>query len=218
MNKLCFLGLMVGLASQSVFAANNVSAPATNSQATLQAKNAFIGNLMKQMTLDEKIGQLRLISISQEMPQPLILKEIAAGRIGGTFNSITRSENRPLQEAAVAKSRLKIPMFFAYDVIHGHRTIFPISLGLAASWDMAAIAETGRISAIEASADGLDMTFAPMVDISRDPRWGRSSEGFGEDTYLVSRISTEMVKSFQGQKVASADSIMAAVKDRKSVV
>jgi len=212
MNKLCLLGLMVGLASQSVFAASNVSAPAANSQATLQAKNAFIGNLMKQMTLDEKIGQLRLISISQEVPQPLILKEIAAGRIGGTFNSITRSENRPLQEAAVAKSRLKIPMFFAYDVIHGHRTIFPISLGLAASWDMAAIAQTGRISAIEASADGLDMTFAPMVDISRDPRWGRSSEGFGEDTYLVSRISTEMVKSFQGQKVASADSIMAAVK------
>ncbi len=107
MNKLCLLGLLVGMASQSVMAQ---SAAATDNT-TLQAKNAFIGKLMKQMTLDEKIGQLRLISISADMPQPQILKEIAAGRIGGTFNSVTRSENRPLQEAAVAKSRLKIPMF-----------------------------------------------------------------------------------------------------------
>ncbi|HEX8596000.1 MAG TPA: beta-glucosidase BglX [Pseudomonas sp.] len=212
MNKLCLLGLLVGLASQPVLAASNVGLPAANGQATLQGKNAFISNLMKQMTLDEKIGQLRLISISGEMPQPMILKEIAAGRIGGTFNSVTRSENRPLQEAAVAKSRLKIPMFFAYDVVHGHRTIFPISLGLAASWDMDAIALSGRISAIEASADSLDMTFAPMVDISRDPRWGRTSEGFGEDTYLVSRISDVMVKAFQGTGTNAADSIMASVK------
>ncbi|KPW15158.1 Periplasmic beta-D-glucoside glucohydrolase, partial [Pseudomonas syringae pv. atrofaciens] len=208
MNKLCLLGLLVGMASQSVMAQN----AAATDNTTLQAKNAFIGKLMKQMTLDEKIGQLRLISISSEMPQPQILKEIAAGRIGGTFNSITRSENRPLQEAAVAKSRLKIPMFFAYDVVHGHRTIFPISLGMAASWDMDAIALMGRVSAKEASADSIDMTFAPMVDISRDPRWGRSSEGFGEDTYLVSRISDVMVRSFQGKNVAANDSIMAAVK------
>ena len=111
MNKLCLLGLLVGLASHSMIAqsAAAVDAPASSavsSKSTLQAKNAFISKLMKQMTLDEKIGQLRLISISGEMPQPMILKEIAAGRIGGTFNSITRSENRPLQEAAVAKSRL----------------------------------------------------------------------------------------------------------------
>lgn len=116
MNKLCLLGLLVGMASQSVMAQS-----AATDNTTLQAKNAFIGKLMKQMTLDEKIGQLRLISISADMPQPQILKEIAAGRIGGTFNSVTRSENRPLQEAAVAKSRLKIPMFFAYDVVHGHQ-------------------------------------------------------------------------------------------------
>ncbi|WP_426140372.1 beta-glucosidase BglX [Pseudomonas sp. DWP3-1-2] len=212
MNKLCLLGLLVSLASQPALSASDTSVPAANSQATLHAKNAFISNLMKQMTLDEKIGQLRLISISSEMPQPMILKEIAAGRIGGTFNSIVRSENRPLQEAAVAKSRLKIPMFFAYDVVHGHRTIFPISLGLAASWDMDAIALSGRISAQEASADSLDMTFAPMVDISRDPRWGRTSEGFGEDTYLVSRISKVMVNAFQGKDVSAPDSIMASVK------
>ncbi|MDB6145626.1 MAG: bglX [Pseudomonas sp.] len=204
MNKLCLLGLVVGLASQSVMAETNTT--------LLHNKNAFIANLMKQMTLDEKIGQLRLISIGPEMPQPKILKEIAAGRIGGTFNSITRSENRPLQDAAVAHSRLKIPMFFAYDVVHGQRTIFPISLGLAASWDMDAIALAGRTSAIEASADSLDMTFAPMVDISRDPRWGRSSEGFGEDTYLVSRIAKVMVNAYNGKNLGGADSLMASVK------
>ncbi|MDD0974417.1 beta-glucosidase BglX [Pseudomonas fontis] len=203
MNKLCLLGLLVSLASQSAFAA----APAE----PLKNKDAFIANLMKQMTEDEKIGQLRLISIGPEMPRELIRKEIAAGRIGGTFNSITRDENRPMQDAAM-RGRLKIPMFFAYDVIHGHRTIFPISLGLAASWDMDAIAKVGRTSAVEAAADGIDMTFAPMVDIARDPRWGRTSEGFGEDTYLVSRISRVMVESFQGQSPANADSIMAAVK------
>lgn len=209
MNKLCLIGLAVALASQTTLAATPASA---SQQTPLQAKNAFINDLMKQMTLDEKIGQLRLISISKEMPQPRILKEIAAGRIGSTFNSITRAENRPLQEAAVAKSRLKIPMFFAYDVVHGHRTIFPISLGMAASWDMDAIALSGRISAKEAAADGIDMTFAPMVDVSRDPRWGRSSEGFGEDTHLVSKISEVMVRSFQTGSPAEKTSIMAAVK------
>ncbi|MBD8491750.1 beta-glucosidase BglX [Pseudomonas syringae] len=209
MNKLCLTGLLAVLASHSALAATPAGAA---QQTPLQAKNAFIANLMKQMTLDEKIGQLRLISISSEVPQPMILEEIAAGRIGSTFNSITRAENRPLQEAAVARSRLKIPMFFAYDVVHGHRTIFPISLGMAASWDLEAIALSGRISAKEAAADGIDMTFAPMVDISRDPRWGRSSEGFGEDTYLVSRISETMVKAFQGNSPAEQASIMAAVK------
>ncbi|MFJ1341111.1 beta-glucosidase BglX [Pseudomonas caricapapayae] len=203
MNKLCLLGLLVSLASQSAFA----DTPAD----PLQKKQAFIADLMGQMTLDEKIGQLRLISIGPEMPREMIRKEIAAGRIGGTFNSITRAENRPMQDAA-GRSRLKIPMFFAYDVIHGHRTIFPISLALASSWDMDAIAKVARVSALEASADGIDMTFAPMVDIARDPRWGRTSEGFGEDTYLVSRISKVMVESFQGKSPAEATSLMASVK------
>jgi len=203
MKKLCLLGLFVSLASHNVLAATT--------PAPLENKDAFISNLMKQMTLDEKIGQLRLISIGPEMPRELIRKEIAAGNIGGTFNSITRPENRPMQDAAM-RSRLKIPMFFAYDVIHGHRTIFPISLALASSWDMDAIARSGRIAAQEASADSLDITFAPMVDISRDPRWGRTSEGFGEDTYLVSRIAGVMVKAFQGQGANAADSIMASVK------
>jgi beta-glucosidase len=208
MNKLCLLGLFIGLASQSVLAASTEA----NNVSKSQAKNAFISNLMKQMTLDEKIGQLRLISIGPEMPKAAILKEIAAGRIGGTFNSVVLPDNRAMQDAAVAHSRMKIPMFFAFDVVHGHRTIFPISLGLAASWDMDAITQTGRISAVEAAADGLDMTFAPMVDITRDARWGRSSEGFGEDTYLVSRISSTITRAFQGSSTQAPDSIMAAVK------
>ncbi|MEN5093406.1 beta-glucosidase BglX [Pseudomonas protegens] len=203
MNKLCLLGLLVSLASHPVLAE---SAPVP-----LENKEAFISDLLQRMTLEEKIGQLRLISIGPEMPRELIRKEIAAGNIGGTFNSITRPENRPMQDAAM-RSRLKIPMFFAYDVIHGHRTIFPISLALASSWDMDAIGRSGRIAAKEASADSLDITFAPMVDISRDPRWGRTSEGFGEDTYLVSRIAKVMVKAYQGQSPALPDSIMASVK------
>ncbi|WP_032806697.1 glycoside hydrolase family 3 N-terminal domain-containing protein, partial [Pseudomonas tolaasii] len=203
MKKLCLLGLVATLACHPVWAE---TAPAV-----LKDKDAFVNDLLKQMTLDEKIGQLRLISIGPEMPRELIRKEIAAGRIGGTFNSITRPENRPMQDAAM-RSRLKIPMFFAYDVIHGHRTIFPISLALASSWDMDAIGRSGRIAAQEAAADSLDITFAPMVDISRDPRWGRTSEGFGEDTYLVSRIAEVMVKAFQGASPANVDSIMASVK------
>ncbi|WP_460155899.1 beta-glucosidase BglX [Pseudomonas sp. S2_H10] len=203
MKKLCLLGLFVSLASHNVLAATT--------PAPLENKDAFVSNLMKQMTLDEKIGQLRLISIGPEMPREMIRKEIAAGNIGGTFNSITRPENRPMQDAAM-RSRLKIPMFFAYDVIHGHRTIFPIPLALASSWDMDAIGLSGRIAAKEAAADSLDITFAPMVDISRDPRWGRTSEGFGEDTYLVSRIAGVMVKAFQGTGANAADSIMASVK------
>ncbi|MBV7496649.1 beta-glucosidase BglX [Pseudomonas sp. PDM24] len=203
MKKLCLLGLFVSLASHTVLAATT--------PAPIENKDAFISHLMKQMTLDEKIGQLRLISIGPEMPREMIRKEIAAGNIGGTFNSITRAENRPMQDAAM-RSRLKIPMFFAYDVIHGHRTIFPIPLALASSWDMDAIGRSGRIAAQEAAADSLDITFAPMVDISRDPRWGRTSEGFGEDTYLVSRIAGVMVKAFQGSGANAADSIMASVK------
>ncbi|KQB52913.1 beta-D-glucoside glucohydrolase [Pseudomonas endophytica] len=203
MRNLCLLGVAISLASHSVWAQTpNIPLP---------SKEVFVADLMKQMTEAEKIGQLRLISIATDMPREMIRKEIAAGRIGGTFNSVTRDENRPMQDAAM-RSRLKIPMFFAYDVIHGHRTIFPISLGLAATWDLDAIALSGRVSAKEASADGIDMTFAPMVDIARDPRWGRTSEGFGEDTYLVSRIATVMVNAYQGVSPALPGNIMASFK------
>ena len=177
----------------------------------LDDRQALIETLLERMTLAEKIGQLRLISIGGDMPRERIVEEIAAGRIGATFNSVTRADNRPMQDAAL-RSRLGIPIFFAYDVVHGHRTIFPISLALASSWDLEAIALSGRVSASEASADGLDLTFAPMVDITRDPRWGRTSEGFGEDPYLVSQIAGTLVRAYQGERLSAADSVMASVK------
>ncbi len=176
------------------------------------AKKAFIDDLISRMTVDEKIGQMRLISISREVSHAQLADEIAAGRIGATFNTVVRRDNRPLQEAAVQRSRLKIPLFFAYDIVHGHRTIFPIPLGLAGSFDMAALEHMARVSALEASADGIDMTFAPMVDISHDPRWGRTSEGFGEDPHLVSECARASVRGFQGASVDNPDSIMATVK------
>jgi len=203
MRNMCLLGIVISLASHTAWA----QTPA----APLPPKDVFVAELLKKMSVDEKIGQLRLISIGPEMPREMIRKEIAAGRIGGTFNSISRDENRPMQDAAM-RSRLKIPMFFAYDVIHGHRTIFPISLALASSWDMDAIGLSGRVAAKEASADSIDLTFAPMVDIARDPRWGRTSEGFGEDTYLVSRIAKVMVQAYQGASPALPGNIMASVK------
>ncbi|QAY89367.1 beta-glucosidase BglX [Pseudomonas sp. ACM7] len=174
-------------------------------------KDAFVTNLMNQMTLEEKVGQLRLIAIDEKMTPERMCQEITAGRIGGTYGSVSRYVNRPMQDAA-QQSRLKIPMFFGWDVIHGHRTIFPIGLALASSWDMDAIELSGRTAAKEASADGIDLTFAPMIDIARDPRWGRTSEGFGEDTYLVSRIAKTMVQAYQGKNLNAPDSIMASAK------
>ena len=203
MKKLCLLGLT---AVSLVLPALAFSEPAV-----LDNKPAFIEQLLERMTLEEKVGQLRLISIGGDMPRARFAEELAAGKVGGTFNSVTRHDNRLLQEAAL-RSRLQIPIFFAYDVVHGHRTVFPIGLGLASSWDMQAVATVGRVSAVEASADGLDMTFAPMVDITRDPRWGRTSEGFGEDPHLVSEIARTMVKAYQGESLRSPDSLMASVK------
>lgn len=177
-----------------------------------EAKKAFIDDLISRMSVEEKVGQLRLVSISREISHAQLADEIAAGRIGGTFNTVVRQDNRPLQAAAVERSRLKIPIFFAYDIVHGHRTVFPLPLGLASSFDMAAVERAARISALEACADGLDMTFAPMVDISHDPRWGRTSEGFGEDPYLVCECARASVRGFQGKSLDSSDSIMATVK------
>lgn len=208
------LGAMASAALAAGMTAKSTEATAKQAPkaAGPAVKKAFIDDLIGRMTVEEKIGQLRLISIGPEMPHAQLMDEVAAGRIAGSFNTVIRRDNRPLQEAAVKRSRLKIPLFFAYDVVHGHRTTFPIPLGLAASFDMAAIERMARVSAIEACNDGVDMTFAPMVDISRDPRWGRTSEGFGEDPYLVSECARASVRGFQGESTARADTIMAAVK------
>lgn len=176
----------------------------------------FIDGLMKKMTLDEKLGQLNLpgagdITTGQAASSD-IAKKIEEGKVGGLFNIKTVEKIRDVQKVAVEKSRLKIPLIFGMDVIHGYQTVFPIPLGLSCTWDMAAIERSARIAAIEASADGINWTFSPMVDISRDPRWGRIAEGSGEDAYLGSEIAKAMVKGYQGSDLSKNNTIMACVK------
>ncbi|SFM88242.1 beta-glucosidase [Izhakiella capsodis] len=179
---------------------------------TAQARDAFVNDLIKKMTLDEKIGQLRLISVGPDNPKQAIREMIKKGQVGAIFNTVTRPDIREMQDQVMQLSRLKIPLFFAYDVIHGQRTVFPITLGLASSWDLDAVSTVGRISAYEAADDGLNMTWAPMVDITRDPRWGRVSEGFGEDTYLTSQMGRAMVLAMQGRSPAERYNVMTSVK------
>jgi beta-glucosidase len=132
--------------------------------------------------------------------------------VGGVFNTYTPDAVRKLQDIAVKETRLKIPLIFGYDVIHGHRTIFPINLGMSATWDPALVEETARAAAEEASADGLNWVYSPMVDIARDPRWGRVSEGSGEDPYLGSQMAKAMVKGYQGNDLSKDNTVMACVK------
>lgn len=180
------------------------------------AKEQFISALMAKMTLDEKLGQLNLLSIGADVTGPILSQgveeKIASGAVGGVFNLIGPSSVRKMQDLVMQKSRLKIPLIFGYDVIHGHRTIFPIPLGLATSWDMDLIKQTASAAANEATADGLNWTFSPMVDIARDPRWGRVCEGAGEDTYLGSEIARAMVRGYQGDNYSGNDKLMACVK------
>ena len=182
--------------------------------------NRFIDALMKRMTVDEKIGQLNLpvtgdITTGQAKSSD-IAGRIKRGEVGGLFNLKGVEKIRDVQKLAVENSRLGIPLLFGMDVIHGYETIFPIPLGLSCTWDMKAIEESVRIAAIEASADGISWTFSPMVDISRDPRWGRVSEGSGEDPFLGSLIARAMIQGYQGEKLADQlkrnDEIMACVK------
>ncbi|MCU5772904.1 beta-glucosidase BglX [Erwiniaceae bacterium BAC15a-03b] len=179
---------------------------------TPEARDAFVTDLLKKMTLDEKIGQLRLITVGPVVTKEVIRDMIQHEQVGAIFNTVTRQDIRAMQDQVMQLSRLKIPLFFAYDVIHGQRTAFPIPLGLAASWDLDAVAQVGRISAYEAADDGLNMTWAPMVDVTREPRWGRVSEGFGEDTFLTSAMGRTLVESMQGKSPADRYSVMTSVK------
>lgn len=180
------------------------------------AMDRFVADLMAKMTLDEKIGQLTLLTSNWESTGPTMRdsykEDIRAGRVGAIFNAYTARYTRELQTLAVEGTRLKIPLLFGYDVIHGHRTIFPISLGEAASWDLQAIEKAARISATEASAEGIHWTFSPMVDIARDPRWGRISEGAGEDVYLGSQIARARVRGYQGGDLSRPDTVLATAK------
>ena len=176
-----------------------------------------VDSLLNLMTLEEKAGQLNMapqeLSINPETREKIVLDdEILKGHVGAIINPRNFDENIRLQKIAVMQSRLRIPLLFATDVIHGYKTIFPIPLAQAASWDLEAIENAERIAATEASASGIHWTFAPMVDISRDARWGRVSEGGGEDTYLNSLIAVARVKGFQGKKLGDTNSVMACMK------
>jgi len=180
--------------------------------------DAFISNLMGKMTLEEKIGQLNLPSegdiITGLSKNSNIAGKIRKGEVGGMFNIKGVEKIKNIQKIAVEESRMKIPMLFGMDVVHGYETVFPIPLGLASSWNMDAIEESAKVAATEASADGICWTFGPMVDIARDPRWGRVSEGSGEDPFLGGQIAKAMVRGFQGKDAtfSSNTNIMACVK------
>lgn len=199
----------------AVMAASAITATASL-QADKNKMDKFIDNLMSKMTLQEKIGQLNLpVSgdiITGEAKSSDVAGKIKKGEVGGLFNVKGVEKIRDVQKVAVEQSRLKIPLLFGMDVIHGYETVFPIPLALSCSWDMEAIKESARIAAQEASADGICWTFSPMVDICRDPRWGRMAEGGGEDPYLGSAISTAMVKGYQGDDLTAKNTIMACVK------
>lgn len=175
-----------------------------------------VDSVMRIMTLEEKIGQLNLPSagafVTGEAGSSDIAKKIEQGKVGGLFNIKGVAAIREMQKIAMEKSRMKIPLLFGMDVIHGYESVFPIPLGLSCSFDLDLIEHTARIAAREASADGINWTFSPMVDLSRDPRWGRISEGSGEDTYLGSEIAKAMVRGYQGKDLGADNTIMSCVK------
>jgi beta-glucosidase len=177
----------------------------------------FIDALMKKMTLEEKIGQLNLLTPGGGIATGAVVSsgvesKIVKDSVGGLFGVIGEEKIRQAQELAVTKSRLKIPLIFGSDVIHGYKTTFPIPLALSCSWDMPMIERSARIAATEATADGLNWAFSPMVDISRDPRWGRIAEGAGEDPYLGAQVARAMVKGYQGNDLSANNTLIACVK------
>lgn len=178
--------------------------------------NKFIQEIMSKMTLEEKLGQLNLPGsgdiVTGQAKSSDIAKKIREGKVGGLFNIKSQAKIKEVQRIAVEESRLKIPLIFGMDVIHGYETVFPIPLGLSCSWDMKLIEQSARIAAIEASADGINWTFSPMVDICKDARWGRIAEGVGEDAYLGYHISQAMVKGYQGDNLMKDNTIMSCVK------
>jgi beta-glucosidase len=179
-----------------------------------------IDALLARMTLEEKVGQLNQYSSNFDLTGPAPAAgdnlarydQIKGGLVGSLLNVVGAEATRKVQQLAVENSRLKIPLVFGLDVIHGYRTMFPVPLAEAASWDMAAIEQSARVSATEAAAAGLHWTFAPMLDIARDARWGRIVEGAGEDPYLGARVGAARVRGFQGRDLAAVDTVAACAK------
>lgn len=211
--------LIATLALAPCFSAQEIVTKSVQSYQTEQykaKKKIFVEALLAKMTTDEKIGQLNLPSAGDfttgQAQNSDIGKKIEDGLVGGLFNIKGAEKIRAVQKVAIEKSRLKIPLIFGMDVIHGYETVFPIPLGLAASWDMDLIQKSARVAANEAASDGISWTFSPMTDISREPRWGRISEGSGEDPYLGSEIAKAMVYGYQGKDLSLKNTIMACVK------
>jgi len=194
----------------------------TSLQANAQQKSdakmkTYVDALMKKMTLDEKIGQLNLLTPGGGVATGAVVskgveEKISKGQVGGLFGVIGEAKIRQAQELAVNSSRLKIPLLFGSDVIHGYKTTFPIPLGMSCSWDMPMIERSARLAATEATADGLNWAFSPMVDIARDPRWGRIAEGAGEDPYLGSQVAKAMVVGYQNGDLSKDNTLLACVK------
>lgn len=200
----------------TILITTHVLAQKGNNQKVTLSKTEFIEQLLSKMTLEEKIGQLNLptsgdITTGQASSSD-VAKNIKEGKVGGLFNIKTAEKIREVQKIAVEQSRLKIPLLFGMDVIHGYETTFPIPLGLSSTWNLSLIERSAQIAAKEASADGINWTFSPMVDISRDPRWGRVSEGSGEDAYLGSEIAKAMVRGYQGKDLSLNTTLLACVK------
>jgi beta-glucosidase len=212
------LGLAGPHAQAQVKAKAKAATPAATTPATDTNMQQFVASMMQKMTLEEKIGQLNLVSVGFDVTGPVVSKDVDAnikkGLVGGVLNTYTPNAARKLQALAIKESRLHIPLILGYDVIHGHRTIFPIPLGLAASWDLDAMERSARIAAEESAADGINWVYSPMVDIARDPRWGRVAEGAGEDPYLGSRIAEAMVRGYQGptNDMTRPENVMACLK------
>jgi beta-glucosidase len=179
-------------------------------------RNEFVTRLMSRMTLEEKIGQLNLPTVGFDVTGPTLSEDVEQkiknGQVGGVFNTFTPVAVRKLQEIAVTQTRLHIPLLFGYDVIHGHRTIYPIPFGLSATWDTELVERVAAAVADEASADGLHWTFSPMVDIARDPRWGRVSEGAGEDPYLGAEMAKAMVRGYEQGDLRKENTLMSCIK------
>jgi beta-glucosidase len=199
-----------------LFSLSAQSQTAADAKSDSYRMKTFIDALMKKMTLEEKIGQLNLPGsgdiVTGKASNSDIAKKIKEGKVGGLFNIKSVAKIRDVQKVAVEQSRLRIPLIFGMDVIHGYETVFPIPLALSCTWDMQAIERSARIAAQEASADGICWTFSPMVDIARDPRWGRIAEGSGEDAYLGSQIAKAMVRGYQGNDLSRNNTIMACTK------
>lgn len=198
------------------FSSSLIVSAQKKSTKTVTSKEKFVTELMAKMTLDEKLGQLNLPGSDDfttgQAKSSNIAQKIREGKVGGLFNIKSLQKIKDVQKIAVENSRLKIPLIFGMDVIHGYETTFPIPLGLSCTWDMNLIEKSAQVAAKEASADGINWTFSPMVDICKDARWGRIAEGSGEDAYLGSQIAKAMVKGYQGDGTYKNDNIMSCVK------